>query len=69
MTYQLPLLGHDMPEIAAPWAPSKARVFKTALGWAWAHACTHRCIAETFGITSHAVAISMAHHHVSRCRL
>jgi hypothetical protein len=69
VTYKLPLLGHDMPE----WAPlglkpAKAKVFKTALGWAWAHPCTHRSIAETFGISSHAVAISMAVQHVRRCR-
>lgn len=43
--HRLPLLGHDLPEVAAPKAPErhKVRVFSYLNSgrryWAWAHPC------------------------------
>lgn len=37
--HALPLLGHDLPEFAAPQAAEKVKVFKDNDRWCWYHQC------------------------------
>jgi hypothetical protein len=68
--HQLPLLGHDLPEVVFPDTP-KARVFKEGPYWTWEHRCLGRPVRTPlngYPHDAHAVAFLAAWWHMQRCR-
>lgn len=66
--HQLPLLGHDLPEVV-PRHPALARVFKAGDHWTWTHKCSQSPKrAHGYAHASHPLAFVMAEEHMERCR-